>query len=70
MTKWISVDDCLPEEGTKVLVYGEHVVYYLGKHYERTVETGKVRDGRWVVNFPISFRVIAWMDLPLPENMG
>ena len=68
MNKWIHAEDCLPEEGKKVLVYGEHAVYGVDKKHNKTIETGKVRNGKWVVNFPISFRVISWMDLPIPKE--
>ena len=65
--EWRIASEILPEDGEKVLVYGEHPVYGIKKSYRRGMTCGKYSDstGKWECENLIGIRVIAW--LPLPE---
>ena len=66
--QWIPVSDHLPDEGKRVFVYGEHKVYGKEVTHKKNITTGYVRGNTFHADWPISFRVIAWMDVPWPEG--
>ena len=65
--KWISVEDGLPEPGTKVLVYGrnEYGVYCItclySAHRKWLYHNRTTADGKTITH---------WMPLPKPPRMG
>lgn len=56
----------LPEDGERVLVYGEYPVYKTGKEFKRGITIGSYsyRSERWHCENFIGNRVIAWAKLP------
>ena len=67
--EWISVHDRLPEEGVRVLVCTEHVMYGRTKYYKCDVTIGEINDGKWKCANFLWNTVYAWKPLPeLPEG--
>ena len=60
MPKWISVEERLPDEGERVIIW----------HPDRTVSTSTFHFGRWWDRhgYHIGFRVVYWMPLPEPPK--
>ena len=66
---WTPVAVKLPPEGVRVCVYIEHPVYGAEKTYKRNITVGKVIGEKWLCDFGIGVRVIAWMRPEFPEGL-
>lgn len=62
-SKWISCEDCLPEEGEDVLVWYEYFRYGSYNRMFRTYGIGYQYNGKWNVSGTRS-KCIAWQPLP------
>ena len=72
INEWNLVSEILPDDGERVLVYGEYPVYGKGKSYRRGFTCGKY-DGfcqEWRCDNLIGIQPIAWARLPeRPEGV-
>ena len=70
--EWNLVSEILPDDGERVLVYGEYPVYGKGKQYRRGYTCGEY-DGfcqKWRCDNLIGIQPIAWARLPeMPKEV-
>lgn len=72
MSKWISAEDRLPDDGKEVLCWYEYFRYGSYNRMFRTFEIGYCFDGHWggEVSNGVKARVLYWMPLPEPPECG
>ncbi len=67
LTRWIPVNERLPEEAVRVLVYAERNAYNKkGKFRKRVIDIGWQIDGIWHIDGCSGVKGIDWMPLPEP----
>ena len=66
MTEWNLASESLPDDGERVLVYGEYPVFKTEKSFVRGITIGKYSSisQKWECENFIGNRVIAWATLP------